>query len=512
MQSECDFGGRIMNRFLGILASGLVWFIASHEVLAAAADSAEVGARNESTPPLRQTPADVILIIVDDWGYADFGLHGIRADVRTPNLDRLAQKGAWFTQGYVTAPQCSPSRAAILTGKQQQRFGFDSIAEGPLPLSEKTLGDYLAAAGYRTGYVGKWHLSPNDATVAWNEKHITGWKKGDDFNPAPDLIAPYEPWSRGFEYCVIGEEQNYDSTVGVDGKGASSRVRRVVTSENRILFQTQSALEFLAQAGADPFFLCVSYYAPHVPMEAPERLLAEFPGEMPERRRYALAMMAAVDEGVGQIVKQLEKMNRADNTLVAFVSDNGAPLKRSKPDAPISYRLGAWNGSLNDPLRGEKGMLSEGGIRVPFFLAWPTGFAARGAISSPVSALDIVPTILAAAGLPSPQALDGENLLPLLTGSGGVSRDFLAWRFWSQSAVRSGSWKLLRWGGGEDMLFDLEADPGETRNVIKDHASVASDLRQQLESWSRDLDPPGLPVRSPSDSEKRWYEFFFSAH
>ena len=140
-----------MNRLLGFLASGLAWSIASHGVLAAAADSAEVGAQNEPTPPLRRTPADVILIIVDDWGYADLGLHGIRTDVRTPNLDRLAQKGAWFTQGYVTAPQCSPSRAAILTGKQQQRFGFDSIAEGPLPLSEKTLGDYLAAAGYRTG-------------------------------------------------------------------------------------------------------------------------------------------------------------------------------------------------------------------------------------------------------------------------------------------------------------------------------------------------------------------------
>ena len=157
-------------------------------------------------------------------------------------------------------------------------------------------------------------------------------------------------------------------------------------------------------------------------------------------------------------------------------------------------------------------MLSEGGIRVPFFLVWPQGFAARGAISSPVSALDIVPTILTAAGLPSPQVLDGKNLLPLLTGSGDVSREFLAWRFWSQSALRSGEWKLLRCVGVEDMLFDLGADQGETRNVIKDHASVASDLRQQLESWSRDLDPPGLPVRSPSDSEKRWYEFFFSAH
>jgi arylsulfatase A-like enzyme len=500
-----------MNRLLGILASGLAWFIASHEVLAASADSAAVGARSESMPPVRQTPADVILIIVDDWGYADLGLHGIRTDVRTPNLDRLAQKGAWFTHGYVTAPQCSPSRAAILTGKQQQRFGFDSIAEGPLPLSEKTLGDYLTAAGYRTGYVGKWHLSPSGSTVAWNEKNIAGWKQGEDFNPAPELIAPYEPWSRGFEYCVIGEEQTYDSTVGADGKAAPPRVRKVVTSENRILFQTQSALEFLAQAGADPFFLCVSYYAPHVPMEAPERLLAEFPGEMPERRRYALAMMAAVDEGVGQIVKQLEKMNRADNTLVAFVSDNGAPLKRSKPDAPISYRLGAWNGSLNDPLRGEKGMLSEGGIRVPFCLAWPDGFVPRGAISNPVSTLDLVPTILAAANIPRPAGLDGESLLPLLAEGGATSpREFLAWRFWSQSAVRWGKWKLLRWGGGDDMLFDLESDPGESRNLIAANRPVAENMRQMLDSWSRGFVPPGVPPVPPTDSEKRWYDFFFT--
>ena len=189
--------------------------------------------------------------------------------------------------------------------------------------------------------------------MKWNEDHLPGWKPGEPFNPPAEALAPYQPWARGFDWCMVGEERVYESTTG----GSGPRDRRVVnkrtTTEDRILFQTSAALEFLGECGSEqPFLLCLSYYAPHVPMEAPEEFLARFPGEMPERRRYALAMMAAVDDGVGKIWSALEKNGRADNTLMFFVSDNGAPLKRTKPDAPISYRLGAWNGSLNDPLNG----------------------------------------------------------------------------------------------------------------------------------------------------------------
>lgn len=458
-------------------------------------------------------PPNVLLIIVDDWGYADLGVHGIKRDVRTPNLDRLARSGVFFTEGYVTAPQCSPSRAALLTGRYQQRFGFYSIVDGPLPLGEKTIGDYFKHNGYHTGYVGKWHLSPNEATVKWNEDHLPGWKPGEPFNPPAEALAPYQPWARGFDWCMVGEERVYESTTG----GSGPRDRRVVnkrtTTEDRILFQTSAALEFLGECGSEqPFLLCLSYYAPHVPMEAPEEFLARFPGEMPERRRYALAMMAAVDDGVGKIWSALEKNGRADNTLMFFVSDNGAPLKRTKPDAPISYRLGAWNGSLNDPLNGEKGMLSEGGIRVPFFLVWPGGVPARGAFSAPVSALDIVPTALAAAHLHQPDGLDGKNLLPALASKEADEDDvhhFMAWRIWSQSAVRSGKWKLLRWGGGEDMLFDLSTDPEESHDVVLERPETAARLKNLLHDWLEMMPPATLARQPATESEQRWYSFFF---
>jgi arylsulfatase A-like enzyme len=393
----------------------------------------------------------VIVVVTDDFGYGDLGIYGVLADVRTPHLDRLAREGALFTNGYSTAPQCSPSRAGLLTGKYQQRFGYDHNGLGPLPLEERTLADRLKEGGYATGLVGKWHLEPNWTDKRWAAEH---YKQPIDpkVRLPHEVLAPYLPGGRGFEEFYCGELAQYVANFDRTGKSLSPDGEVLNESGFRVDVQTQAALAFLSRQGQRPFFLYLSYYAPHVPLAAPPEYLARFPGEMPERRRYALAMIAAVDEGLGRIVEALEKRGQRENTLIFFVSDNGAPLgvnagsfmQDVKPVAAVGPY---WDGSRNDPLRGEKGMLSEGGIRVPFIVSWPARIREGQVISQPVSTLDIASTSVAAAGLPADRELDGVDLTPWLTGvATGAPHDALYWRFWSQEAVRSGDWKLVRLG------------------------------------------------------------------
>lgn len=459
-----------------------------------------------------------IVIITDDQGYADLGAHGIRDDVKTPNLDRLAREGAVFTDGYITAPQCSPSRAGLLTGRYQQRFGYDSITEGPLPLEEKTIADRLGAAGYITGMAGKWHLEPNVVTVAWALKKDPSLKTD---NPERvtmprELQLAYGPGERGFQDFYWGELDDYLRNYDLAGRPLAPEGETHTTEDDRIEEQTAAALAFLRrQDGDKPFFLYLAYYAPHVPLVATDEYLARFPGDMPERRRTALAMIAAVDDGVGRILDLLEEKNMRDNTLVFFVSDNGAPLGAQhgppmKDLLPIDKIGPDWDGSRNDPLNGEKGMLAEGGIRVPFLAAWPGRITPGTVWKKPVIALDIPATMNAAAGLPPDSALDGVDLLPLLAAGEdkAPSRD-LYWRFWNQAAVRSGDWKLLRAGGDRKMLFDLARDRGEQKNVIADHPDIAADLEAKLTSWADELSPPGLPDGPLNGQEQGWYGFYF---
>lgn len=459
-----------------------------------------------------------IVIFTDDQGYADLGAHGIRDDVKTPNLDRLAREGVLFTDGYITAPQCSPSRAGLLTGRYQQRFGFDSITEGPLPLEEKTMADRLGAAGYATGMVGKWHLEPNHVCVAWAERQ----------DPPLEMLRPgvvklprklelaYGPGPRGFRDFYWGELDHYWRNYDLEGRSLAPEGTAHVTEDYRVDEQTAAALAFLRrQEGQEPFFLYLAYYAPHVPLVATEEYLARFPGEMPERRRTGLAMIAAVDDGVGRILDLLEEKKVRDNTLIFFVSDNGAPLG-AHPGPPMADVLPvdkpgpAWDGSLNDPLTGEKGMLAEGGIRVPFIAAWPARIAPGTVWRKPVITLDIPATLLAAAGLPPDPALDGVDLLPLLAAgeAKAPSRD-LFWRFWSQAAVRSGDWKFLQAGPDRKMLFDLAQDRGERKNLIAEHPDLAAELEAKLAAWAGEMSPPGLRGRPLNAGEQGVYDYYF---
>ncbi len=465
-----------------------------------------------------QPRPNFIVILTDDQGYADLEAVGFRRDVKTPHLDRLIREGALFTDGYVTAPQCSPSRAGLLTGRYQQRFGFDSIAEGPLPLEEKTIAERLRAAGYATGMVGKWHLEPNQVCV--------GWAKRQD--PPLERLSPggvkvprrlelaYGPGPRGFCDFYWGELDRYWRNYDLTGRSLAPAGEPHTSKNHRIQEQTEAAIAFLRrQGGKEPFFLYLAYHAPHVPLVATDEYLARFPGDMPERRRTALAMIAAVDDGVGRILDLLEKKKMRDHTMVFFTSDNGAPLGahqgRPMEDVlPIEKPGPAWDGSRNDPLTGEKGMLAEGGIRVPFIAAWPGRIPAGTIWKKPVLTLDIPATMNAAAGLKPDAAFDGIDLVPLLAAGEekAPSRD-LYWRFWGQAAVRSGNWKFLQAGAARKMLFDLSRDPGEKTNLIADQPKIATELEAKLTAWTRQLSPPGLPRQPLNDQERAWYGFYF---
>ena len=465
-----------------------------------------------------QPRPNFIVILTDDQGYADLGAQGTRKDVKTPHLDRLVREGARFTDGYVTAPQCSPSRAGMLTGRYQQRFGFDSIAEGPLPLGEKTIAERLRTAGYATGMVGKWHLEPNQICVGWAEHQEPPLEMlGSGGVKVPRrLQLAYGPGPRGFRDFYWGELDRYCRNYDLTGRSLAPEGEPHTSKNYRIQEQTEAALSFLRrQGGNEPFFLYLAYFAPHVPLVATDEYLARFPKDMPERRRTALAMIAAVDDGVGHILNLLDKKKMRDNTLIFFTSDNGAPLgahqgRPMEDGLPVEKPGLAWDGSRNDPLTGEKGMLAEGGIRVPFVASWPSRIHSGTIWREPVIALDIPATIHAAAGLKPDAAFDGIDLLPILAaGEDKAPARDLYWRFWNQAAVRSGSWKLLRTGDGRKMLFDLSQDPEEQRNLLTDQPKIATELEAKLSAWTRQLSPPGLPRQPLNDQERAWYGFYF---
>ncbi len=232
---------------------------------------------------------------------------------------------------------------------------------------------------------------------------------------------------------------------------------------------------------------------------------------MPQRRRYALAMISAVDDGVGRILNALKHHKIDERTLIIFTSDNGAPLKMTREDRqPVNISTADWDGSLNDPWVGEKGMLSEGGIRVPFLLRWPGKLPAGLVYRQPVISLDIAATANALAGLPPDKRLDGVDLIPFLTGDRAEApRETLFWRFWDQAAVRAGKWKYLMLGNSTEFLFDLESDQHEHQNLIDQHPQLRDQLHQQLADWCSQLQPPGLPSGQPNVQETAWYRFYF---
>lgn len=409
---------------------------------------------------------NIIVIYTDDHGYSDLNCQGVYDDVRTPNIDALAQGGVRMTDGYSTAPQCVPSRGGLISGQYQNRFGLESNPEskneevmarfGALT----TLPERLKKAGYATGMAGKWHLGEED--------RIT---------------------DHGFDKAFF-KHSNAPGYWNMDLEGRDFATQVQKGGGYHLDLISDFACTFIERFHEQPFFFYLAFRAPHVPLDAPPAYLARFPGEMPERRRQALAMLSAVDDGVGRIMDTLRAKGLEKNTMIFVISDNGAPLKIHKLDEPGGGA--GWDGSLNDPMNGEKGMLTEGGIRVPFVMYWKGTIPGGQVYSKPVITLDVAATANALAGLPDDDMLDGVNLVPYLTGEKeGSPHEALYWRWLGQSVIREGNWKYLR-SDDREYLFDLSVDAGETHNLIEKEPEMADRLHAKLATWTESLSPPGI--------------------
>lgn len=409
---------------------------------------------------------NIVVFYTDDHGFADLGIRGVEKDVRTPHLDALARSGVIAKNGYSTAPQCVPSRGGLMTGKFQGRFGLDNNRSSLEGFNEETtIATRLQKAGYTTAQFGKWHLGPQNEITRHGFKHV---------------------WSQH-------GQQRFPANITVEGEDRP--MGDLPPSMYHIDACSKAAASIIRRSKDQPFFLYIAFRAPHTPLDAPQSYKDRFPGAMPERRRAALGMLAAVDDGVGLITSTLKDNNLAEKTLIFFIADNGAPLKLTKPDTPLDGDAGGWDGSLNTPLNGEKGMLTEGGMHVPFLIAWPGTIPGGQTYEHPVSALDVAATAADVADLPvKPGDLDGANLVPYLKGE--ITRaphDALMWRWMAQSAIREGGWKLLR-GGEREYLYNLATDLEEKHNLASQHPDLAARLRGKLTGWCAELHPPGLAL------------------
>jgi len=403
---------------------------------------------------------NIVIIVCDDAGYADFSVQGSK-QVRTPRIDSIAENGVRFTNGYVSGCVCSPSRAGLLTGRYQQRFGHETnipprmSQTNGLPVEERTIADRLRAAGYRTIGLGKWHLGYADH---------------------------FHPMSRGFDH-YFGFLQGARSYWPLENPTRLNRLlrdREVVPESFGYLTDElgQQAASYIRDRRGEPFFLYLAFNAVHTPMHATEADLDGIEADR-ARRRKLVAMTHALDRATGLVLDALAAQAVLDDTLLFFINDNGGATN---------------NASRNGPLRGRKGQVFEGGIRVPFLVQWPARFEDCRVVEEPVIALDIMPTCLEAAGvsLAPDDPLDGVSLVSRLTGdSQQLAERELYWRQGEKWAVRRGAWKLLRAGKGRaEMLFDLVADQGEKRDRIDVEPELAAELRELYDAWAAQLAEP----------------------
>ncbi|WNJ19487.1 sulfatase [Pontibacter sp. G13] len=420
---------------------------------------------------LAQSSPNIIFILSDDAGYADFGFQGSEMMI-TPRLDRLAQSGVVFEQAYVTAAVCGPSRAGILTGRYQQRFGFEennvpgimdhylqTDDDMGLPLDQVTMADYLKAQGYRTALFGKWHQGNADRfhpTFRGFDEFL-GFRGGArSYFPftADHPASRQEDWlERG--YRKFGESDGYLADVLVD-----------------------ETIQFVERNQEQPFFVFLSFNSVHSPMDALPEDLAQFP-ELTGKRKKLAAMTLALDRACGRLLDKLDELGMTEHTLVVFTNDNGGPTDS--------------NASDNSPLSGTKANHLEGGIRVPFIMRWPAAIEGGKRFAPPVSTFDLLPTFLTAAG-GNPDTLthlDGVDLIPFLNGQEeGIPHDTLFWKKENRGAVRAGDWKLLRFPDRPAELYHVVNDPGEMHNLASEHPDKVRQLYKALFRWEVTLARP----------------------
>jgi arylsulfatase A-like enzyme len=414
---------------------------------------------------------NLIIILTDDQGYADVGFNGCE-DIPTPHMDRIAKNGVLFTDGYVTYPVCGPSRAGLITGRYQDRFGFgrnplfaanDSLMG--LALSEETIADFLGREGYVTKAIGKWHLGAHEDLRPLQR----GFDEFYGFLSGGHRYFP-EEWTLEDISQVKSQYEAYKTKL-LDND------RRIDENEYITDAFSREAVTFVEQHHATPFFLYLAYNAPHGPLQATEKYLERF-GHIkdPKRKTYA-AMVSAVDDGVGRLLDKLDALGELENTMIFFLSDNGGPIN--------------VNGSRNTPLRDGKGSLYEGGVRVPFAMMWQEVIREPVIFSQPVSSLDIAATFAARAGAKPANKLDGTDLVPFITGKKeGSPHEALFWRKFDSGdyAVRNGKFKLVNYRDSQDALFNLKQDIEED-NDISD-PEITNQLLEQMEAWKNEMMDP----------------------
>ncbi len=429
-------------------------------------------------PPLgaQQPKPNIVLFFADDLGYGDISCYGC-PDIRTPHIDGIAGKGVRFVQFYANAPECTPSRTALLTGRYQQRVGGLECAIGVsnvgrydeaewlqkrgelgLPPEDAALAPALRQAGYDTALFGKWHLG---------------------YEPK------FLPTRQGFQrfFGILGGNANYFTHIEQDGAKYLYEDEKPAHRDGYLtdLF-AEEALRWLRAGRQRPFFLYMPFTAPHTPIQGPDDRDKKITGEnfnQGDRRTYGL-MVERMDYQIGRVLDQIERMGAAKNTIAIFLSDNGA------------MRIGS-----NAPLRGFKGALWEGGIRVPCAIRWP-GVVPEASVSHQVAMnTDLTATLLAAAGArrPSARALDGDDLRPVLTGKQGPYPRTIFFRYKRlenrRKAVRHGDSKYI-WDNGEEFLYDLAADPGENHNLLQRFPERTADLRRRVTAWEEEVRAPRL--------------------
>jgi arylsulfatase A-like enzyme len=429
----------LLLRFLLAGVLGLPWFV-----------------RSAAAKP------NIIIFIADDLGYADIGVNGCQ-DIPTPHIDSIAKNGVRFTDGYATHPVCSPSRAALMSGMYQHRFGFEHNS-GPekdaadnfgLPREILTLAEKLKGAGYATGMVGKWHI---------------GFKEG---------LRPHE---RGFDehFGFLSGARSYFPD---NPRETDPIVRNGVPVQGEKDYLTDAfareAVSFIERSKEKPWFLYFASNAVHSPLEATEAYAARFPHITDTKRKTYAGMLSALDDAVGRVLAKVRELGQEENTLVMFYADNGGPT--------------AQTSSRNDPLRGFKGQMYEGGVRVPFVMQWKGTVPVGQTYGEPVMGFDYHATALAAAGVsvPKDKPLDGVNLIPFVMGKqSGRPHEQLFWRAGPQHAARLGGWKLVQSSGdGGPMLFNLKDDIGEQRDLAQTQPEKLKELQAAYTEWEKGTQP-----------------------
>lgn len=430
---------------------------------------------------------NIIIILVDDMGYADVGFNGCK-DIPTPNMDRIATNGVKFTNGYVTFSVCGPSRAGLLTGRYPQRFGYERNPQyrphDPnmgLPKEENTLAESLKQVGYTSGIIGKWHQGADISNHPLNRGF-------DEFFGHLGGGHRYFP-----EELTIKDSYAVDNDEGLSYKTWIMRNHEPIQTKKYLTDEfSDEAVRFVEKHQKEPFFLYLAYNAPHSPLQATAEYLDRFPNIVDKKRKTYAAMVSAVDDGVGKLLDKLESLNLDENTLVYFLSDNGGPEQD--------------NGSDNGVLREGKSSIYEGGYRVPFAMQWK-GKVKPGVYDNPISSLDIFATIAALSKTPikADCPLDGVNLIPYITGKNkGLPHETIYLRKFDANSysVRHKDLKLVLKKDGIPQLYNLTKDVGEQNDIAQQYPEEVKKLETIRKKWDSQLIDPVFEGLIMSKGEK----------